>query len=124
MTTLLLISQDNEGNLTSYTNVSEPLTPSQLMQIFPALKTLYPGLRHGTLPYEGPNAELAQELIAWRRARSQKEGVSAYIVLSQSTLYAIADAAPQTEGELMNIPGFGEKKMELYGMDILRITCK
>lgn len=124
MTTLLLISQDDEGNLTAQTNVAEPLTATQLMQIFPALKKLYPGLRHGTLPYEGPNPELARDLIAWRRERSLEEGVSAYIVLPQSTLFAIADAAPQNENELMNIPGFGEKKMELYGMDILRITCQ
>ena len=124
MTTLLLISQDDEGNLTAQTNVTEPLTATQLMQIFPALKILYPGLRHGTLPYEGPNPELARELIAWRRERSLEEGVSAYIVLPQSTLFAIADAAPQNEEELMNIPGFGQKKMELYGMDILGITCQ
>lgn len=124
MTTLLLISQDDEGNLTAQTNVTEPLTATQLMQIFPALKILYPGLRHGTLPYEGPNPELARELIAWRRERSLEEGVSAYIVLPQRTLFAIADAAPQNEDELMNIPGFGQKKMELYGMDILGITCQ
>lgn len=124
MTTLLLISQDEEGNLTAQTNVTEPLTATQLMQIFPALKKLYPGLRHGTLPYEGPNPELARYLIAWRRERSLEEGVSAYIVLPQSTLFAIADAAPQNENELMNISGFGQKKMELYGMDILRITCQ
>lgn len=74
MTTLLQISQDDKGNLTAQTNVSEPVTPTQLMQIFPALKTLYPGLRHGTLPYEGPNPELAQELIAWRRTKSRSLG--------------------------------------------------
>ena len=124
MTTLLQITKDDEGNLTAITNVSEPLTANQLMQIFPALRTLYPGLRYGTLPYEGPNPELAQELINWRRKRSHAEGVSAYIVLTQKTLYAIADAVPQTEGELINIPGFGERKFEQYGMDILRITCK
>ena len=124
MTTLLLISQDDEGNLTAQTNVTKPLSATQLMQIFPALKKLYPGLRHGTLPYEGPNPELARELIAWRRERSLEEGVSAYIVLPQSTLFAIADAAPQNEDELMNIPGFGQKKMELYGMEILKITCQ
>lgn len=124
MATLLLISQEQDGSLTTFTNVFEPLTPSQLMQVFPALQKLYPGLRHGPIPYDGPNPELVKELIAWRRARSQELGVSAYIVLSQRTLYAIADAAPQNEDELMNIPGFGEKKMELYGMDILRITCQ
>ena len=124
MTTLLLISQDDEGNLTAQTNVTKPVSATQLMRIFPALKQLYPGLRHGTLPYEGPNPELAQDLIAWRREQSLKEGVFAYIVLSQATLFAIADAAPQNEEELMSIPGFGQKKMELYGMDILRITCQ
>lgn len=124
MTTLLQITLDENGNLTAITNISEPLTGNQLMQIFPALRTLYPGIRYGTLPYEGPNPELAQELIAWRRKRSLEENVSAYMVITQRTLYAIADAVPQTEGELINIPGFGERKFEQYGMDILRITCK
>lgn len=124
MATLLLISQEQDGSLTTFTNVFEPLTPSQLMQVFPALQKLYPGLRHGPIPYDGPNPELAKELIAWRRKRSQELDVSAYIILSQSTLYAIADAAPQNEDELMNIPGFGQKKMDLYGMDILKITCQ
>ena len=124
MTTLLQITLDENGNLTAITNISELLTGNQLMQIFPALRTLYPGLRYGTLPYEGPNPELAQELIAWRRKRSLEENVSAYMVINQKTLYAIADAVPQTEGELINIPGFGERKFEQYGMDILRITCK
>ena len=124
MTTLLQITKDDEGNLTAITNISEPLTGNQLMQIFPALRTLYPGIRYGTLPYEGPNPELAQELIAWRRKRSLEENVSAYMVINQKTLYAIADTVPQTEGELINIPGFGERKFEQYGMDILRITCK
>lgn len=123
-TTLLQISLDEEGKVTSYTNIAEPLTASQLMQIFPDLLKLYPGLRHGTLPYEGPHPELVQKLIDWRRERSREQGVSAYIVLTQKTLYAIADAWPQTEGELRNIPGFGERKFEEYGMDILRITCE
>lgn len=124
MTTLLQVTLDDEGHLTALTNVSEPLTFQQLMEIFPALQSLHPGLRHGPIPYEGPNPELAQKLIEWRREQSREEGVSAYIVLTQRTLYAIADAVPQTAGELMNIPGFGEKKMEQYGMDILRITCR
>ena len=39
-----------------------------------------------------------------------------------NVIYAIADKAPQTEGELKNIPGFGPLLFDKYGLDILKMT--
>lgn len=124
MTTLLHITQNEEGTLSSYSEVTEPLSEAKKMEVFRLLQKFDPALRRRSAPYEGPHPELAQELLAWRRERSRALGISAYIILTQKTLYAIADAAPQTEGELLNVPGFGPILFEKYGLDILRITCK
>lgn len=124
MTTLLHITQNEDGTLSSYSEVTEPLSEAKKMEVFRLLQKFDPALRRRSAPYEGPHPELAQELLAWRRERSRSLGISAFIVLTQKTLYAIADAAPQTEGELLNVPGFGPILFEKYGLDILRITCK
>ena len=124
MTTLLHITQNEDGTLSSYSEVTEPLSEAKKMDVFRLLQKFDPALRRRSAPYEGPHPELAQELLAWRRERSRTLGISAFIILTQKTLYAIADAAPQTEGELLNVPGFGPILLEKYGLDILRITCK
>ena len=124
MTTLLHITQNEDGTLSSYSEVTEPLSEAKKMEVFRLLQKFDPALRRRSAPYEGPHPELAQELLAWRRERSRTLGISAFIILTQKTLYAIADAAPQTEGELLNVPGFGPILFEKYGLDILRSTCK
>ena len=124
MSTLLHITQNEDGTLTSYSEVAEPLSEAKKMEVFRLLQKFDPALRRRSSPYEGPHPELAQELIAWRRERSRALGLSPYVILTQKTLYAIADAVPQTTGELLNIPGFGPILYEKHGLDILRITCK
>ncbi len=124
MSTLLHITQNEDGTLSSYSEVTEPLSEAKKMEVFRLLQKFDPALRRRSAPYEGPHPELAQELIAWRRERSRALGLSPYVILTQKTLYVIADAVPQTTGELLNIPGFGPILYEKYGLDILRITCK
>ena len=122
MVTLLQITQNEDGILTSYSEVTEPLSEAPKLEVFHLLQKFDPALRRRSSPYEGPNPELAQKLILWRRDKSRALGISAYIILTQKTLYAIADAAPQTEGELLAIPGFGPVLFERYGLDILKLT--
>lgn len=124
MVTLLQITQNEDGILTSYSEVTEPLSEATKLEVFHLLQKFDPALRRRSSPYEGPNPELAQKLILWRRDKSRALGISAYIILTQKTLYAIADAAPQTEGELLAIPGFGPVLFERYGLDILKLTTQ
>lgn len=124
MLTLLKITQNEDGVLSLSSEITEPLPETTKVQIFRLLQEYDPLLRRRASPYEGPNPELAQKLIDWRRETSREQGISAYLILTQKTLYAIADAVPQTPGELLNIPGFGPNLMERYGVDILRITCQ
>ena len=70
-------------------------------------------------PVGGP---LYEALKAWRRERASAEGVPAYVVAHDSMLAAVAEARPTTLDELRAIKGFGPKKLEKYGVEILAIV--
>ena len=47
----------------------------------------------------------------------------AYVVLHDTTIDGIAAARPTTLGQLRNIPGIGDKKLEHYGTDLLALIA-
>ncbi len=70
------------------------------------------------------NDELFEELKTWRLARAKADGVAPFMIAHNTTLVALAATPPQTPGQLIGTPGFGPKKAESYGPDILAITAK
>lgn len=68
------------------------------------------------------NSALLERLRTWRSKRAQADGVPAYIVAHDRLLEAIATNPPRNERQLLVMPGIGERKLELYGKDILRIV--
>ncbi len=66
-----------------------------------------------------PPGSLGEALREWRLERSRAEAVPAYVVASNATLDAIAQAAPTTIADLGRVPGIGPAKLERYGKDIL-----
>ena len=70
-----------------------------------------------------PNdAGLQTDLRAWRSEIARKRGVPAYVVLHDSTIDGIAASRPATLGELRNIPGIGDKKLEHYGDELIALV--
>ena len=69
------------------------------------------------------DAELYLALKALRRTIADARGVPAYIVFSDATLVHLAERRPRTEAELLEIPGVGPKKVELYGAKFLAILA-
>ncbi len=68
----------------------------------------------------GPEAdELRDYLREWRRATAKEQNVPAYIVLHDSSLDEICRRQPKFFAELLEIPGIGERKAEIYGQPIL-----
>lgn len=65
--------------------------------------------------------ELIDILKNWRSERAYELDKPAFFVLTQSTLLEIAKNMPLTKEELMNISGFGKKKYEDFGNEILEI---
>ncbi len=68
--------------------------------------------------------ELFEALRTWRAKKASELSLPAYIIAHDKTLAAVAGSKPVTEKELLNVPGFGPKKVEAYGNDILEIVRK
>jgi ATP-dependent DNA helicase RecQ len=55
----------------------------------------------------------------WRATTAREQNVPAYVIFHDSTLRAIAEAAPDDLDELSRIPGIGSTKLERYGDAVL-----
>ena len=76
-------------------------------------------------PATGSEAEdLREYLREWRRAMAKETNVPAYIVLHDSSLEEICRRQPKFLAELLEIPGIGERKAEVYGQEILNALEK
>ncbi|MGC1416638.1 MAG: helix-turn-helix domain-containing protein, partial [Candidatus Acidiferrum sp.] len=67
----------------------------------------------------GIDPELREYLREWRRDAARKRGVSAFIVMYDTSLDELCRVGPRSLGELRGISGFGDKKTEIYGQGIL-----
>jgi ATP-dependent DNA helicase RecQ len=68
--------------------------------------------------------ELREYMREWRRTVSREQGISAFIVMYDTSLDALCRKRPRTLPELRAIPGFGERKMETYGEQILAALAR
>lgn len=66
--------------------------------------------------------ELLLQLKDWRRNIAQQQSVPAYVVFTDNTLIAIAEALPDDDAALIAIPGIGARKLEQYGPDVLTMV--
>ena len=65
---------------------------------------------------------LFKKLRAWRSVRAEELGRPAYSVLSQKALIGIVNELPISGRELLRMPGFGKKSLEMFGREILAIV--
>jgi len=66
--------------------------------------------------------KLFHQLRAWRAARAEELGRPPYGVLTQKALIGIVNELPISGKELLRMPGFGKKSLELFGKEILAIV--
>jgi DNA helicase II / ATP-dependent DNA helicase PcrA len=66
--------------------------------------------------------ELLVQLKDWRLRTSKEMSVPAYVVFTDNTLIAIAEALPTDDAALVSIPGIGARKLEQYGPDVLAMV--
>ncbi|MEJ5928423.1 ATP-dependent DNA helicase UvrD2 [Corynebacterium sp. H128] len=64
---------------------------------------------------------LFEKLRAWRLDIAKELQVPAYIVFTDATLMAIAEAQPQTEEELLDVSGIGPVKVANFGESLLEV---
>jgi ATP-dependent DNA helicase RecQ len=67
----------------------------------------------------GVDPALREHLRAWRSKKAKELGTPAYIVMHDSAMDALCRVRPTTAGQLLNVMGFGEKKVEQFGAEIL-----
>ncbi len=62
-----------------------------------------------------------ESLRAWRSEVAREHNLPSYIVFSNAALAEMARRAPASLAELGEVSGVGEKKLEAYGQEILRV---
>jgi DNA helicase-2/ATP-dependent DNA helicase PcrA len=88
----------------------------------PRAATPKPAKKKGPAP-EAADAELFGRLRAWRKAQADAQGAPPYIVFSDATLVAIADARPSSVAALARISGVGPMKLERYAEPLLAVLA-
>jgi ATP-dependent DNA helicase RecQ len=67
----------------------------------------------------GDSDALYEYLREWRRAVSKELSIPAFIVMHDTTLGELCRLRPSTLFQLRQVPGFGDRKVEMYGDRIL-----
>ena len=70
---------------------------------------------------EAEDAELFGRLRSWRRSQAEAQKVPPYVVFSDATLVAIADARPKSRAGLAQISGVGPTKLTRYAEPVLAV---
>ena len=73
----------------------------------------------GTAALQEIDSELREYLREWRREAAKQQGVPAFVVLHDTSLDELCRVRPESLSAIRAISGFGERKTELYGTQIL-----
>lgn len=65
------------------------------------------------------NPELREYLRTWRREAARKQGIPAFTVMHDTSLDDLCRVMPESLTDLRRVYGFGERKTESYGREIL-----
>ncbi|MDB5175286.1 MAG: helicase [Candidatus Saccharibacteria bacterium] len=65
---------------------------------------------------------LFEKLKDWRFQRAKADGVPAFMIAHNATLTAVVLERPVSTQQLLQVPGFGSRKAEAYGADIVKIV--
>lgn len=96
---------------------SQPATSPQASAARPATLTDVRRIPAGAPPATDP--EMRAYLREWRRTTAKQQGISAFIVMYDTSLDELCRKQPSSLEELRGVSGFGQRKVELYGQQIL-----
>ncbi|MBR1402971.1 MAG: RecQ family ATP-dependent DNA helicase [Treponema sp.] len=65
---------------------------------------------------------IQSDLKKWRKHKAEELNVPPYIIFGDKTMNDIALKKPHTTDDLYNVNGLGEKKVEKFGAEILRVV--
>ena len=75
-------------------------------------------------PRDHIDPELREYLKEWRRNKAKQQGMPAYVVMHDTSLDEICRVRPRSLAELLNVTGFGDRKAELYGRQIIEALAQ
>ena len=67
--------------------------------------------------------KIYQELRSWRFKAATKRSVPEYMILGNTTLATIAKTKPSTNGDLLQLHGIRQRKVDEFGEEILKIVA-
>ena len=73
--------------------------------------------------YSTADDGLFEQLRALRLQLARARGVPPYVIFHDATLRELAHAKPATAGQLLEIPGIGERKAAVYGEAVLKVIA-
>ncbi|WP_228151663.1 DNA helicase RecQ [Pseudazoarcus pumilus] len=121
---LLAVDHDRHNALV-LTDEARPLLRGERvfeMRIPPERRRTRRGARRlPDIPHGVPQT-LFDQLRAWRMETARERNVPAYVIFQDATLREIAIARPASLAELAAISGIGDRKLEAYGLDILKLV--
>ncbi len=82
-----------------------------------------PAVARAPVPLDDSAQRRYAALREWRAEVARSHNLPAYVIFHDTTLAAIAQRAPQSPGDLQGISGIGEKKLEAYGAEVLRVVA-
>lgn len=69
-----------------------------------------------------PEHLLFNKLRIWRTEKAEKEGIPVFIIATNSELVAVVKKSPTNLEVLRSIKGFGKKKIDRHGKEIIEIV--
>ena len=102
--------------------LAEAVVAKQPASVIRALSatTTRPSVRSGSSAKAtgSVDPELREYLREWRRATAKEQGVPAFVVMHDTSLDELCRRRPRSMSQLLAVPGFGERKSEMYGQKI------
>ncbi|MSO21111.1 MAG: ATP-dependent DNA helicase RecQ [Acidobacteria bacterium] len=83
------------------------------------LAPVYAASLEQSAPAAEPDHELREHLRAWRRKLAHEKGIPAFIIMHDRSLDEICQLRPRAPAELLEVFGFGERKVAAYGAQII-----
>jgi DNA helicase-2/ATP-dependent DNA helicase PcrA len=96
--------------------------PSRFLDGLRPAGTVVPRAKPKTIKPEAEDAELFGRLRVWRKRQAESQGAPAFVVFSDATLVAIADAQPDSRAALARISGVGPAKLDRYAEPVLAVV--
>ncbi|HEY3715735.1 MAG TPA: UvrD-helicase domain-containing protein [Jatrophihabitantaceae bacterium] len=96
--------------------------PSRFLDgLRPAGAVVVPRPKKKSVAPEAEDAELFGRLRVWRKRQADAQSVPAFVVFSDATLVAIADARPDSRTSLARVSGVGPAKLDRYAEPVLAV---